>query len=212
MKSDPLSITFSALADPTRRAILARLARGRGDGQRAGGAVRDEPALGVPPSQGARAGGAGRQGEVRPVAPLPPQRRPARDADAWMAPYRGFFEARFAPPQAATGKETDDRRMMTKTQTRADFTIRGRSSPSGGRLPGLDRPEHLEWFANPAQAGRRSRSKWTSASAGSGDSRWCSRDTAYPTGGVYREIVRDEKLVFVGRSRRLPRTRPRPPR
>ena len=28
MRADPLSITFSALADPTRRAILARLASG----------------------------------------------------------------------------------------------------------------------------------------------------------------------------------------
>lgn len=28
MQPDPLSITFAALADPTRRAILARLARG----------------------------------------------------------------------------------------------------------------------------------------------------------------------------------------
>ena len=28
MKADPLSITFAALADPTRRAILARLAEG----------------------------------------------------------------------------------------------------------------------------------------------------------------------------------------
>src|SRR5947207_14021661 len=28
MEADPLSITFAALADPTRRAILARLARG----------------------------------------------------------------------------------------------------------------------------------------------------------------------------------------
>ena len=28
MKSDPLNITFAALADPTRRAILARLSEG----------------------------------------------------------------------------------------------------------------------------------------------------------------------------------------
>src|SRR5271157_2953766 len=28
MKNDPLSLTFAALADPTRRAILVRLARG----------------------------------------------------------------------------------------------------------------------------------------------------------------------------------------
>lgn len=28
MESDPLSVTFAALADPTRRAILARLAQG----------------------------------------------------------------------------------------------------------------------------------------------------------------------------------------
>ena len=28
MPSDPLSVTFSALADPTRRAILARLSKG----------------------------------------------------------------------------------------------------------------------------------------------------------------------------------------
>ncbi|MGH7746882.1 MAG: transcriptional regulator, partial [Candidatus Dormibacteria bacterium] len=28
MTADPLSVTFAALADPTRRALLARLARG----------------------------------------------------------------------------------------------------------------------------------------------------------------------------------------
>jgi hypothetical protein len=36
MPTDQLSLTFAALADPTRRSILTRLAEGRGDRERAG--------------------------------------------------------------------------------------------------------------------------------------------------------------------------------
>ena len=97
MKKDALSTTFSALADPTRRAILGRLTRGRGDGQRAGRAARDEPAVGVASSQGARASRASSsRGGRRSGAPADLDAAPLAEADAWMAPYRHFFEQRFA--------------------------------------------------------------------------------------------------------------------
>ena len=40
MADDPLSITFAALADPTRRAILARLATGEATVNELAGALR----------------------------------------------------------------------------------------------------------------------------------------------------------------------------
>ena len=53
---DELSLVFAALADPTRRAILERLALGDATVHRAGRAVRDDPAGDLQAPEGARAG------------------------------------------------------------------------------------------------------------------------------------------------------------
>ena len=69
---------------------------------------------------------------------------------------------------------------------------------SRGGLPGVDRsgPPRLV-LQRPSSRSRPSRSSSTCVSAASGASTWSStRDTTYFTGGVYREIVPDEKLVF----------------
>ena len=95
MAHDRLSATLSALADPTRRAILARLADGRGDGGRAGGAVRDEPAGGVAAPEGAERAGLiarGREAQWRPCR-LEPE--PLREVAGWLETYRRFWEASF---------------------------------------------------------------------------------------------------------------------
>src|SRR5215211_567512 len=96
MKKDPLSITFAALADPTRRAILARLSEGE--------ATVNElaaPHAVSPPSVSRHLKVLERAGLV--VKGRSAQWRPCRldaaplaEADAWMAPYRSFFEARLA--------------------------------------------------------------------------------------------------------------------
>src|SRR5262245_468180 len=96
LKDDPLSATFAALADPTRRAILARLAEGEAT-------VNELPAPHAMSLTSVsrhlkvleRAGLVvkGRSAQWRPCRLEP---APLAEADAWMAPYRAFFESRFA--------------------------------------------------------------------------------------------------------------------
>jgi DNA-binding transcriptional ArsR family regulator len=95
MVEDRLSATFAALADPTRRAILARLADGE--------ATVNELAEPFPITVQAvskhvrvleRAGLV----ERRRVAQLRPSRlrgRPLGDAAAWLARYEAFWSAGF---------------------------------------------------------------------------------------------------------------------
>jgi DNA-binding transcriptional ArsR family regulator len=95
MRPDRLSSTFAALADPTRRAILARLALG--------GATVSElaepfnisgPAISRHLKVLERTGliARGRKAQWRPsrlrAAPL-------REIDRWLESYRPFWEARF---------------------------------------------------------------------------------------------------------------------
>jgi DNA-binding transcriptional ArsR family regulator len=96
MKTDQLSITFSALADPTRRAILGRLMEGEATvNELAAPHSISLPSISRHLKVLERAGLVvkGRSAQWRPcrleLAPL-------ADADAWMAPYRDFFEKRFA--------------------------------------------------------------------------------------------------------------------
>jgi DNA-binding transcriptional ArsR family regulator len=95
MQTDPLSATFAALADPTRRAILARLALGD--------ATVNELADPFPVSIQAvskhlkvleRAGlvTRGRSAQQRPARL---RAQPLGDADAWLEHYRAFWSTRF---------------------------------------------------------------------------------------------------------------------
>lgn len=94
MTTDELSITFAALADPTRRAILARLADGE--------ATVNELAEPFPVSVQAvskhlkvleRAGliSRGRDGQLRPSRL---EAGPMKDAVDWLARYREFYDGR----------------------------------------------------------------------------------------------------------------------
>jgi DNA-binding transcriptional ArsR family regulator len=96
MKTDQLSLTFAALADPTRRAILSRLTEGDATvNELAAPHAMSLPSVSRHLKVLERAGLVvkGRSAQWRPcrldVAPL-------AEADAWMAPYRAFFEDRFA--------------------------------------------------------------------------------------------------------------------
>ena len=75
-----LDRAFAALADPVRRAIIARLSRGAGDGQRARRTVRDHQAGRLQAHPGARAGRASSPGPATPSAArstsTPPRSRP----------------------------------------------------------------------------------------------------------------------------------------
>jgi DNA-binding transcriptional ArsR family regulator len=95
MKKDALSTTFAALADPTRRAILGRLAEGEATvNELAAPHAMSLPSVSRHLKVLERAGLVvkGRSAQWRPchldAAPL-------AEADAWMAPYRHFFEQRF---------------------------------------------------------------------------------------------------------------------
>ena len=95
MEVDQLSSTFAALADPTRRAILARLAEGE--------ATVNELAEPFPVTVQAvskhlkvleRAGliSRGRTAQWRPCRL---RARPLGDATRWLSEYRRFWEASF---------------------------------------------------------------------------------------------------------------------
>src|SRR5690242_4493270 len=95
MSSDPLSVTFAALADPTRRAILARLARGEASvTELAKPFAMSQPAISKHLKVLERAGliSRGRDAQFRPCR-LEAER--LRQATEWMARYRRFWEESF---------------------------------------------------------------------------------------------------------------------
>ncbi|BCJ76765.1 transcriptional regulator [Catellatospora sp. IY07-71] len=94
MIDDQLSVTFAALADPTRRAILARLAQGEATvNELAAPHAMSLPAISRHLKVLERAGLVvkGRDAQWRPCRLEP---APLREVDDWMAPYRTFFTER----------------------------------------------------------------------------------------------------------------------
>lgn len=93
MQGDPLSQTFAALADPTRRAILARLALGETSvTELAEPFDMSLPAVSKHLKVLERAGlvSRGREAQWRPCKL---EAMPLREADAWLETYRRFWEA-----------------------------------------------------------------------------------------------------------------------
>ena len=91
-----LDATFAALADPTRRAILARLATGEASVDGAGRAVRDEPAGDLQAPQGAGAGRPDLAAAATPSAgPRRIEARPLQEANMWIERYRELWEANY---------------------------------------------------------------------------------------------------------------------
>jgi DNA-binding transcriptional ArsR family regulator len=92
---DSLSTTFAALADPTRRAILARLATGEATvGELAAPFDISLPAISKHLKVLQRAGliEQGRQAQWRPCRLTP---EPLRDLADWVAQYRRHWEESF---------------------------------------------------------------------------------------------------------------------
>ena len=92
MHADQLSATFAALADPTRRAILARLARGEVTvTELAEPFDMSLPAVTKHLKVLEKAGliSRGRQAQWRPCKL---EAQPLRDATDWIAQYRQFWE------------------------------------------------------------------------------------------------------------------------
>jgi DNA-binding transcriptional ArsR family regulator len=95
MLSDHLSTTYAALADPTRRAILARLAAGEATvGELAEPFTMSLPAVSKHLKVLERAGliTRGRKAQWRPCRI---EGRPLKDAAQWLEHYRRFWDASF---------------------------------------------------------------------------------------------------------------------
>ena len=93
--TDSLSLVFSALADPTRRAILSTLARGPATvGEVAAPFPMSAPAISQHLKVLERAGlvSRGREAQWRPCRL---DAGPLKDATEWLEPYRRLWEARF---------------------------------------------------------------------------------------------------------------------
>lgn len=95
LKSDPLSVTLSALADPTRRAILARLAKGEATVNE----IAEPFAISLPAVsrhlkvlEAAGLISRGREAQWRPCRL---KAEALKDVDDWLARYRRFWSERF---------------------------------------------------------------------------------------------------------------------
>jgi DNA-binding transcriptional ArsR family regulator len=95
LQTDRLSATFAALADPTRRAILARLSTGEATVSRLAEPFKMSlPAVSKHLKVLERAGliSQGREAQWRPCRIVG---APLKDAAEWVATYRKFWEERF---------------------------------------------------------------------------------------------------------------------
>lgn len=95
MAADVLDSTFAALADPTRRAILHRLASGEASvGELAEPFAMSQPAVSKHLKVLERAGlvTRGRDAQRRPVRL---EAQPLRDATEWLAGFRAFWAGSF---------------------------------------------------------------------------------------------------------------------
>lgn len=95
MPDDALSLTFSALADPTRRAILARLASGSASVNE----IAEPFDISLPAVsrhlkvlEAAGLVTRGREAQWRPCTLNP---NPLKDLDGWIAGYRRFWDGSF---------------------------------------------------------------------------------------------------------------------
>jgi len=94
--SDRLNLTFAALADPTRRAILARLALGEAPvNEIATPFAMSQPAISKHLKVLERAGLISRDRDAqRRLSKL--EAKPLAEAVEWLADYRKFWESSFA--------------------------------------------------------------------------------------------------------------------
>lgn len=87
---------------------------------------------------------------------------------------------------------------MTTTETRRDFTLTWTlDAPAADVFRAWTDPDHLDWYYNPEQPIPDEQIELDLRVGGEWRQRMViDEDTNYMTGGVYREIVPDERLVF----------------
>ncbi len=128
MPADALSATFSALADPTRRAILARLARGEaGVTDLAAPFEMSLPAVTKHLKVLERAGliRRGRRAQWRPCGLTP---APLREVADWVEPYRRLWEARLDRLEAFLAEQQEQVQQETPA---AGGAARHKEKPHG---------------------------------------------------------------------------------
>jgi DNA-binding transcriptional ArsR family regulator len=116
--SDRLDSTFAALADPTRRAILARLASGEASvNELVEPFEMSQPAISKHLKVLEQAGliSRGRDAQRRPCR-LEPQ--PLGEATEWLEEYREFWEASYQRLDALLGKLKNRRGKQSKQRSR----------------------------------------------------------------------------------------------
>jgi len=137
--TDRLSTTLAALADPTRRAILARLALGDGSvSTLAEPFAISQPAVSKHLKVLERAGliTRGRDAQWRPCRL---EAAPLREIDDWLAHYRQFWSASLDRLEAYLGTMAQDMpaapRMARRKGTRGAATSSPRAARSRTRPP-----------------------------------------------------------------------------
>lgn len=118
MGADRLSVVFGALADPTRRAILARLAHGDATVAELAAPFRvSQPAISRHLKVLEQAGLISRR--RRATARLSHlEAEPLREATAWLARYREHWDERFARLDTLLAGLQNDRKEEGDTQER----------------------------------------------------------------------------------------------
>jgi len=128
--TDPLSMTLSALADPTRRAILARLSKGSATvNELAEPFDISLPAVSrhLKVLEGAGLISRGREAQWRPCRL---EAEPLKQLDGWLGRYRRFWEGSFDRMDAYLAQ-------ITQTQSKPDQnrSMQNRQSEKKGKRP-----------------------------------------------------------------------------
>lgn len=95
MHTDSLSVTFAALSDPTRRAILAQLTRGEATVAELVAPFQISPPAVTRHLKVLQRAGLITQGRQAQWRPCQLDARPLQEAAAWMEPYRQFWDESF---------------------------------------------------------------------------------------------------------------------
>src|SRR5258706_626844 len=147
---DALSATFAALADPTRRAILAQLAKGEATvNELAAPYAMSLPSVSRHLKVLEKAGlvSKSRAAQWRPrrleVAPL-------QSADEWLTPYRVFFESRFDRLEAHL------KTMVAEREDRPTLPMEPNNpvEPTAAKTPGKGRPAQGNTGRTPQAKGK----------------------------------------------------------
>ena len=95
MSSDQLSTIFAALADPTRRAILARLAQGEASVKELAAPFKISPPAVTKHLKVLQRAGLITQGRAAQWRPCRLEAAPLKDVADWLEEYRRFWDQNF---------------------------------------------------------------------------------------------------------------------